>query len=313
MSEIRQGSNLLPRLPAYEVWPYYLILDTSASMGDRKLYPNLHDELPIEILQRYVEEIISFFQCPPEKFAVKLRDYQQEFGQVPHGPTGGSIALDDLTAVQARIHLSIIAFNSKVSVLRKLSPLDSRKAPPRITLSAAGETNYQAVFSRLCDLIVSNANQLREAGNVVQRPAVIFFTDGQPQANGRYQWSENLWGYSHFQWGNPWLDLQELGDKLAPGIVSIGIGEANPTNLRAVATPAHGGLALKARAGAPINVLMLRIMEGIVGSITGTATGGAFRFPDIPEFERLEGALGMVTSWGTKQMPPVPLDRLEKV
>jgi len=314
----------LSRVSAFEVWPYYLVFDTSHSMGDRSIYPDFRDELPIDMMQRYVEEIVGFLECPPEQFGKKLRSYRDTFGQEPTVPVGDvsrPMDMDDLCAVQARIYLSVLSFNSSVSIVRPLGPLDPYHPTGGITFTASGETNYAAVFDTLRTLIPADAERIRSTGSTFQTPAVIFFTDGKPQVDGQYQWRRDA-HITHFRWGVSWLHLQEIGQGgtasgsspkgLAPGIVSIGIGDADGDNLRALATPHHGGMALKAKAGAPINVLILRIMEGIVGSIAGTATGAVFRFPQLPEFEKLEGKLGMTWSRDAVAMPAVPPAKIER-
>lgn len=113
----------------------------------------------------------------------------------------------------------LVAFSTSPEVLLPLSDLSQVAQVPG--LSAGGCTNYGAAFDHLRSAIGSDVATLAADGYRVYRPAVFFFSDGQPTDRG---------------WEAALARLQDRSWALRPNIVAFGFGQADPAVIAKVAT-----------------------------------------------------------------------------
>lgn len=110
------------------------------------------------------------------------------------------------------IHLSIITFSTRPSLLLKMTELRTLRRIPKIT--CAGATNFAPVFDLLRARIDADLPVLRRSGVAVLRPVVFLLTDGAPSDRPQSAWEE-----AHARLVDPsW--------KPHPQIIAYGFGEA---------------------------------------------------------------------------------------
>lgn len=128
-----------------------------------------------------------------------------------------AIATNPLVSEKTR--LGIISFNNSASVLLPASNLADIHVLPG--LQAQGGTSYGAAFKTSRSQLETDVRTLKEDGYRVYRPAVFFFTDGQPTDR---DWKENYHG------------LVDPSFPLHPNIVTFGLGKANENVIGALST-----------------------------------------------------------------------------
>lgn len=122
-------------------------------------------------------------------------------------------------AVADKTRFCMIGFNNQADVLLPLSDLSTLTAMPK--LSSSGGTNYKAAFEALKTTIDSDVRNLKQAGNVVYRPAVFFLSDGHPNRN---------------DWQTAHQALTDVNWSSRPNILAFGFGSADEQIIRQVAT-----------------------------------------------------------------------------
>jgi uncharacterized protein YegL len=174
--------------------------------------------------------------------------------------------------VADKTRFCIIGFSNNADVLLPLADLSTITAMPK--LSASGGTNYEAAFNVLRQTIDDDVRSLKQAGNVVYRPAVFFLSDGHPNRNN---------------WQAPHQALTDANWTSRPNILAFGFGSADASTIQQVATVrafiADGTIG-------PADALRefaQSLIRSIVNSATPTAanpTGGAnLSMPDnVPGF-----------------------------
>lgn len=148
--------------------------------------------------------------------------------------------------ISHKTRLSIIAFSDGATVELPLSNLADIESVP--VLEVRGGTSYAAAFKLLRTQIESDMQMLKAAGSRVARPAVFFFTDGEP-TDGPGEWER-----AHAALIDPTF-------KWRPNIVSFAAGAgANEDTLKSVAT--------KAALIAPPGVSPAKALAEFVGLLT---------------------------------------------
>jgi uncharacterized protein YegL len=133
----------------------------------------------------------------------------------------------------AKVRLSVIGFSAEPQCYLSMSDLRDVSQMPH--LSAKTVSCYSRVFCFLRQLIPADVAALAKQGYRVHRPAVFFFTDGQPTDT-----DGNLTVDS--EWEQPLADLQG-GFKEHPDILAFGIGTSKAATIARVATRGYAFIA----------------------------------------------------------------------
>ena len=128
-----------------------------------------------------------------------------------------AIATNPLVAEKTR--LGIISFNSVARVLLPASNLADIQLLPNI--KAEGATSFGNAFTAIRTQLETDVRTLKEDGYRVYRPAIFFFTDGQP---------------TDADWRKHYHALVDPGFSLHPNIVTFGLGDANEEVIGALST-----------------------------------------------------------------------------
>lgn len=120
----------------------------------------------------------------------------------------------------AKVRISLLGFSDDVIERSHLMDLRTSELPD--LWEARGSTNFAALFDDLAERIPRDVRELSSAGYLVHRPAVFMLTDGKP--NGIDNWES-----AHRR-----LDRSIM--PAYPNIITVGIGEADPYVISAVAT-----------------------------------------------------------------------------
>lgn len=148
--------------------------------------------------------------------------------------------------ISHKTRLSIIAFSDGATVELPLSNLADIESVP--VLEVRGGTSFAAAFKLLRTQIESDMQMLQAAGQRAARPAVFFFTDGEP-TDGPGEWER-----AH-------AALIDPAFKWRPNIVSFAVGsDANEATMKAIAT--------KAALIAPPGVSPAKALAEFVGLLT---------------------------------------------
>lgn len=173
--------------------------------------------------------------------------------------------------VAAFAHMSIAAFNSEAHLVLPMTDINQVPALPRVACS--GRTEYAKVFSLLRERIEIDVPALKAAGRRVLRPAVFFLTDGSPTdgwnaADNRPRTDPAIWRAALRRLLDPsWSEH--------PNILAFGVGSANASVLKEVAT-------LQAFiAKDPANQVesLRKVFTTLVKTLTMSATNGQLNFP----------------------------------
>lgn len=122
------------------------------------------------------------------------------------------------------IHLSILAFNTRPSVIAGMISIDALDKVPIV--SCGGSTNYAPMFDLVRRRIDIDVPNLAEARINVLRPVVFLLTDGEPTDESSQEWKEALRRLTDHQW------------RRHPHIITYGFGAASDAVLTEVATKA---------------------------------------------------------------------------
>lgn len=128
-----------------------------------------------------------------------------------------AIATNSLVAEKTR--LGIVSFNNSARVLLPASNLADVQVLPNIV--AEGATSFGHAFTTMRSQLETDVRTLKEDGYRVYRPAVFFFTDGQPNDD---------------DWREHYHSLVDPGFALHPNIVTFGLGNANEEVIGALST-----------------------------------------------------------------------------
>lgn len=123
--------------------------------------------------------------------------------------------------VADKVRFGMIDFADDGQVQLPLSDLSEVSGMP--TLSTRGGTSYAAAFWTTRQVITADVDAMRQQGMKVFRPAIFFFSDGEP-TDDKAVWTKAL------------SELQSTDFAYHPNIISFGFGEADSQVLGAVAT-----------------------------------------------------------------------------
>lgn len=173
--------------------------------------------------------------------------------------------------IAAFAHMSIIAFNTDAHLVLPMKAINEVPALPRVECS--GLTEYAKVFTLLRQRIEIDVPVLKTADRQVLRPAVFFLTDGAP-TDGRKP-SDNPQRTDARIWRAALERLVDPSWSTHPHIIAFGVGSANESVLREVAT-LQAFVALD-----PANqVAALRnVFTTLVKTLTMSAVKGQLNFP----------------------------------
>jgi uncharacterized protein YegL len=185
-------------------------------------------------------------------------------------------------AIAEVIRMGIVTFSDVARSVLPLCDLSLVEAVPE--LSAQGRTSYAAAFDHLRQVIESDYQKSRAAGDRWYRPAVIFISDGRPTDD------TERWRTAHNRLTDPeW--------KRRPNILAFGFGDADPAVLAVVSESKPNRAFIAAEGAEPSKVvpeLMAGLIQSIVSSSASVYTGSAqLTPPEVPS------------------MTAIPVDRLD--
>ncbi len=142
-----------------------------------------------------------------------------DIGELNQGLLSLLDALQGEAMAAAKVRFCVMGFADDARCY--LEPADLRDLESMPTLSARGSTSYAAAFRALRDRIPQDISNLKSQGFMVNRPAVFMLTDGEPNHDG---------------WESPYGDLTGEGFAQRPNILAFGIGNADASVIKQVAT-----------------------------------------------------------------------------
>ncbi|WP_067658147.1 vWA domain-containing protein [Nocardia harenae] len=167
----------------------------------------------------------------------------------------------------AKVRFCVLGFSD--SAVCYMEPSDLRHVEIMPELRARGSTSFAAAFSGLADRIPSDIQALKADGYLVNRPAVFFLTDGAPNPG-------DGWEAQHARLN---------GFPARPNILAFGIGDADATVIRRVATrPEYAFItAAGTDTGVAISKFITALTQSVINSGQALATGQASLQVEKPE------------------------------
>lgn len=183
------------------------------------------------------------------------------------GLTSLQDALQKESFAASKIRFSVIGFSDSAFTHLELADLRTLEVMP--TLQAAGMTSYAAAFDQLTYRLSIDVPTLKGDGFMVNRPAVFFLTDGQPNAGEDWRASRsNL-----------------LAQSFRPNILAFGIGDADAATIKELATKDEFAM-VAARGhdtGAAIATFMASLTHSMVNSGQALASAQSELVIERPE------------------------------
>jgi uncharacterized protein YegL len=179
-----------------------------------------------------------------------------------------AIATNSLVAEKTR--LGIVSFNRVARVLLPASNLANIHVLPNIKAKEA--TSFGNAFKTMRSQLETDVRTLKGDGYRVYRPAVFFFTDGQPTDK---------------DWRDHYHSLVDPGFALHPNIVTFGLGDANEEVIGALSTkdmPAY-----MARDGADPAEAVNQVAQSLLHSVIRSGQNASMRLVIEPpeDFRRV--------------------------
>lgn len=176
-------------------------------------------------------------------------------------------ALQKESFAAAKVRFSVIGFSDTAHTY--LEPSDLRSLPAMPTLQARGMTSYAAAFDQITFRVTQDVPALKAQGFAVNRPAVFFLTDGQPNTGDDWQTARSALLAQH-----AW-----------PNILAFGIGEADAATVKEIATrPEYAFIAAKGvDTGAAISEFITSLTQSVIQSGQALASGSAELLLEKPE------------------------------
>ena len=254
-----------PHAPPPTPFPFYVVLDVSASMRRLDILPEGASQTPFDTVERYLPELVAVLQnrgSLPEAF----RD----------------IDILDIFAAQEVAHIGFITFADDARVLVPLTSVkDTRLRVPPLPRDGTS-TNYAAVFYLLAQTVKADLDAFDKAflPGWHYHPVVFFITDGNAEVNGDQQRREGSAGWGvYYDWF-----LKNVGDgSREPVLLPLGLGQVERSTIAALAHLTDGFIA---GPGANAAYLLEAIIPSICRSISLSSGNGKFQF-------ELPGGLGM--------------------
>lgn len=168
-------------------------------------------------------------------------------------------ALQTESMAAAKVRFCVIGFSE--TALCYLEPTDLRNLDAMPRLTARGSTSFAAAFAALTDRIPADIARLKADGYLVNRPAVFFLTDGAPNPG-------DGWEAEHARLTN---------FAARPNILAFGIGQANATVIKQVATdPQYAFItAAGTDTGVAISKFIAALTQSVINSGQALSSGHA--------------------------------------
>jgi uncharacterized protein YegL len=180
-------------------------------------------------------------------------------GELNQGLVELHAALQRQPFAASKVRFSIIGFSN--TAFTYLEPCDLRRLTGMPELTPQGLTSYSAAFNELTYRITVDIPSLKGQGFRVHRPAVFFLTDGQPN--------------EHEDWRTVRDSL--LAHPTAPNILSFGIGDADASVVRELATNDQYAF-MSARGwdtGEALTEFLTSLTQSVISSGQNLAAGSA--------------------------------------
>ncbi len=162
----------------------------------------------------------------------------------------------------AKVRFCVIGFADDARCY--LEPSDLRDLENMPTLSARGSTSYEAAFRALRDRIPQDVSNLKSQELIVNRPAVFFLTDGAPNPG----------------WESAYDNLTGEGFAQRPNILAFGIGKADASVIKQVAT--RDEYAFIAAAGVDTGIAIAEFSEALTQSVINSGQALASGQASLP-------------------------------
>jgi len=183
-------------------------------------------------------------------------------------------ALQGEAMAASKVRFCIMGFADDAACY--LEPADLREVEVMPSLRARGSTSYAAAFQALRAKIPQDVAALKADSYLVNRPAVFFLTDGEPNP------------------GDGWeLALAELLDPSfgpRPNILAFGIGDANASVIRQVAT--KGEYAFVTARGVDTGAAIVEFIKALTQSVISSGQALASGTAELP-VEKPEGFISL--------------------
>lgn len=160
------------------------------------------------------------------------------------------------------IHLSILAFNTRPSVIAGMISIDALDKVP--VVSCGGNTNYAPMFDLVRQRIDIDVPNLAEARINVLRPVVFLLTDGEPTDESSQEWQEALRRLTDDEW------------RRHPHMITYGFGTASDSVLTAVGKKA----AYAAEERTSNSEALILALSSMLNSMVTSARSRQFQLPN---------------------------------
>jgi uncharacterized protein YegL len=163
----------------------------------------------------------------------------------------------------AKVRLAILGFSDEAKCHLELSDLRELKNLPE--LGAYNSTSYESAFRELHRRIPKDVAVLKK-DNLVNRPAVFFLSDGQPNPNE--------------SWRSALAELKKPEFRERPNILAFGIGsEADPRIIQEVASRQE--YAYVSAEGMDVGTAVAKFMVALTNSIVNSGFALAGGKPEL--------------------------------
>ena len=178
-------------------------------------------------------------------------------------------ALHSESMAASKVRFCVIGFDDETCCY--IEPSDLRNLDSMPTLSPGGTTSYAAAFAELHRRLPLDVSNLKNAGYIVNRPAVFFLTDGLPNAGDR--------------WEDFYARLTSADFKQRPNVLAFGIGDAEPATIKQIASkPEYAFVAARGvDTGRAIAEFVKALTNSVIRSGQALASGQATLPIEKPE------------------------------
>jgi uncharacterized protein YegL len=191
-------------------------------------------------------------------------------------------ALAENPIIADKVRFGVIDFSDDSRVVLPLCDL-SMQSVPTAPFTARGATSFVAAFRTLRSQIEQDVTQLKADGFDVHRPAVFFFSDGEP-TDGDHEWR------AAFQELTAYDRTAATGFPFFPNVIPFGVG-SKPETLKELIHPRDRSRCYFMKDGADAGEALRQMAEILVAStlLSGASFGNGgpgFVLPDdddLPE------------------------------
>ena len=196
-------------------------------------------------------------------------------GELNAGLTSLLNKLQTEAMAASKVRFCIIGFADDAQCY--LEPSDLREVEQMPQLTDRGSTSYAAAFGELYRRIPHDVAKLKSQNYRVNRPAVFFLTDGQPNTGDT--------------WEGPYDDLTSPTFGPHPNILAFGIGDVQASTIKRLATrPEYAFIAAAGvDTGNAIAKFIKALTQSVINSGSALAGGQASQLP----IEQPEGFLSL--------------------